>query len=123
MKQVLFLLFILMIATNMAFGAHWHRVPIDINQDFTGLHFFDENRGFLVTKNGQIISLDLSVSPPLTEITSFPTNFYDICFLNNGLVDVAPVLTHKFPLHDFIKAMETTKAPKRDCGKIILLHE
>ncbi len=89
MKHALPLLIILIIAANIAFGAHWHRIPIDINQDFTGLHFFDKNTGFLVTKNGQIISIDLTVSPPRIKTTSFPTNFYDICFLNNGRVGFA----------------------------------
>ncbi len=43
--------------------------------------------------------------------------------LNNKMVDPTPVITHKFPLKDFIKAIETMKAPDRKASKVVLLPE
>jgi threonine 3-dehydrogenase len=43
--------------------------------------------------------------------------------LDNGKVDIRPVITHHFPFKDFMKAMETAISPEIPSAKVVLLME
>jgi threonine 3-dehydrogenase len=40
--------------------------------------------------------------------------------LRSGQLDLAPVVTHTFPLKDYKKAFEVMTSPERKCGKVLL---
>lgn len=53
----------------------------------------------------------------------FTTWYQESNLLNAGLVDVRPVITHKFALKDFEKGFEAVNSPKKEVGKVIFLTE
>jgi len=83
-KFVIFLLLCLIFPLNYAHGAHWHKVPVSLNKEFTGLHFVDENNGFLVTKRGLIVSIEFSDTTVTMDTISVEADLYDICFMPDG---------------------------------------
>jgi len=40
--------------------------------------------------------------------------------LDSGRLDPRPVITHRFALGDFVKAVETVRNPRERCGKVVL---
>jgi threonine 3-dehydrogenase len=53
----------------------------------------------------------------------FDTWFRAANLLNTGRVDPSPVITHRFMLGDFIKAMETVLSPTREANKVVLVTD
>ena len=65
MTRFIFLLLFLTLTVSTALAAHWHQIPVSFNYEFTGLHFINEYKGFLVSREGLLVSLDLSGRTPL----------------------------------------------------------
>jgi len=84
MKIICPLLLLMLISVNIASQTHWRQVPLDIRDDFTGLHFIDENHGFLVTKRGMIVSVKLTDSTVMVEREKYRSDLYDIYFRAGG---------------------------------------
>ncbi|MEW5923475.1 MAG: YCF48-related protein [Candidatus Zixiibacteriota bacterium] len=84
MIRFILLLFFLTLTISTASAAHWHQLPVSFNYEFTGLHFIDENKGFLVSREGFLVSLDLSGETPKTDTFSFSSNLNDIYFHPDG---------------------------------------
>ncbi|PKK84114.1 MAG: hypothetical protein CVT49_04780 [candidate division Zixibacteria bacterium HGW-Zixibacteria-1] len=84
MKRFILVIILLILPATAAIAAHWHQLPVSFNYEFTSLYFVDENRGYLVSREGLVVSLDLSGATPQIETASFPSNLYDICFLPDG---------------------------------------
>ncbi|MBI5630102.1 MAG: alcohol dehydrogenase catalytic domain-containing protein [Elusimicrobia bacterium] len=41
--------------------------------------------------------------------------------LDSGAIDIAPVVTHSYPMKDFADAFSAMVAPEKNCGKVLLI--
>jgi threonine 3-dehydrogenase len=44
-------------------------------------------------------------------------------FLDYKKIDISPVITHRFPFKDFMKAIETAVSPEIDSAKVVLIND
>lgn len=85
MTRYIFLLIFMTLTVSTVSAAHWHQVPVTFNYEFTGLHFINENKGFLVSREGFLVSLDLSGQTPKIDTFSYSSNLNDVFFLPDGI--------------------------------------
>ena len=85
MTRFIFLLLFLTLTVSTALAAHWHQVPVSFNYEFTGLHFINEYKGFLVSREGLLVSLDLSGRTPKIDTFSYSSNLNNVYFKPDGV--------------------------------------
>jgi len=88
--------------TFTAFGVPSGRVDIDLANG-------------IVFKGAKIIGINGRMM--------FTTWYQESNLLNAGLVDVRPVITHKFALKDFEKGFGAVNSPQKEVGKVVFLTE
>lgn len=81
-QKIILTIFILPVLSVQA--ADWHRIPIATTEDFNGLHFINENKGFLVTKQGSIFMLQMRNDQWDVRRKTFDYDFENIFFLDDG---------------------------------------
>ncbi|MFH2035529.1 MAG: hypothetical protein ABIJ45_03925 [Candidatus Zixiibacteriota bacterium] len=65
-------------------GSEWHQIPTGIKTELTGIHFIDNNYGFVVTKNGVVVRFDNKGSLWKTSGAKFQFDMEGIYFLPDG---------------------------------------
>jgi photosystem II stability/assembly factor-like uncharacterized protein len=85
-KIVQFLLAItfLLAAPGQARGADWHLIRMANHENFEGLHFIDETRGFIVTNKGNILTIQESDSGWTARSLPVHNSLENICFTPDG---------------------------------------
>jgi photosystem II stability/assembly factor-like uncharacterized protein len=59
LRRILYI-FILLLWGGAVSAADWHLIPLNTTDNFNGLHFTDENHGFIASTNGAIYELNLT---------------------------------------------------------------
>ncbi|UCD95558.1 MAG: hypothetical protein JSU69_05775 [Candidatus Zixiibacteriota bacterium] len=82
--QLLFAVVLILAVAFETRGAEWHKIKIASNETFTGLHFIDETKGFLVTNKQNILTLNETDSGWTVSSLSIGVSLDNICFTPDG---------------------------------------
>lgn len=89
MKLRLFFLLCILYLGGQLSAADWHIIPVDISDDLSGMHFTDENNGFITSTSGSIYHLQKSDSGWVFEEQQLNRPVKGVRFDKNGKDGIA----------------------------------